>query len=208
MLGKGLVLVLLALLSGCCCATTDTAKSLSLKLKFTSTICTGTPVQKDVILTAAHCTDKDRPLSFVGDIPVVTVETVTDGKDHVLIRVSGIEFKKWAAFGPSPTQADKLWWVGNPAGLENMYREGYVVRATKEQIYFDAKGFMGDSGAGIFDTQGRLVAVMSGFEYWSDGVSGILFDMSVAFPFAFTEEQWKQMNIHPSKDWLSYHQLH
>lgn len=163
----------------------------ALRLDMTGGTCSGTAVAKDVILTAAHCLQEENSLSFVNNIPVVTIETIEDGSDHVLIRISGLEFKRWAKIGPLPEQADRVRWIGNPDGLSNMYREGYIVRVDKERIYIDAQGWMGDSGAGLFNDRGRLVGVLSGVEGWE--LAHFSFQLTVAYPLNFTPEQLKKM---------------
>ena len=174
-----------------CCSTISQINEAALTLKFGTTTCSGTAVGRDMILTATHCIDT--PLSFVDDKPVVAVETVNDGRDHSLIRVTGIQFKTWAKLGPTPKQGDPIRWIGNPAEEQDMYRVGYVVRTTKTEVLLDARIFEGDSGAGLFNKHGELVAVMSGIRWWSNGQVSLQFGS--AFPLEFTSKQLSQMNL-------------
>jgi V8-like Glu-specific endopeptidase len=183
------------LASGLCwavmaCCTTVNDVSLRLQMGVSGT-CSGTAVARDVILTAEHCIT-EMPVSFINDQPVVTIETERDGADHVLIRVGGVEFSKWAKLGPPLKQGDDIKWVGNPAGEPDMYRKGYVVRATSEVIHIDAPGFAGDSGSGFFNKRDRLVGVLSGAERWWN-YEGFDFQLITAYPLAFTPEQIEKM---------------
>lgn len=163
----------------------------ALKLKFANDICSGTAVAEDVILTAAHCASSNS-LSFVDDKPVVTLETITDSRDHILIRVDGVKFKRWAKIGPPLTQAEHIRWIGAPADVEDAYREGYIVKSNKEQILIDGPSFYGDSGAGLFDKQDRLRGVFTGIVVWGDMGAAYL-QFGRAFPLEFTPEQLKKM---------------
>jgi hypothetical protein len=54
-----------------------------------------------------------------------------------------------------------VFWWGNPQGVPNVYREGYVAAVSGDQIAVDGTICHGDSGAGIFNQQGQVVAVVS-----------------------------------------------
>lgn len=159
---KALLLVLV--LTGCGCMslpTHDEVRATTLRLEFSQgTICSGTAIAPDVILTAEHCLD--------GTLKTVNgekVRVVGLGKDKpadiATIRIAGRRFKRWARFGYPARQGDRVRWHGNPLGWSNMYREGYVSRVGKDGLIIDATICHGDSGAGLFDLQGRLVGVVS-----------------------------------------------
>lgn len=157
--------VLLALvLSGCGCMSLpshDEVRETTLRLEFSQgTICSGTAISPDVILTAEHCLD-----GTLKKVNGQAVRVTGLGKDKptdiATIRVAGAPFKRWARFGYPAKQGDRVRWHGNPMGWAGMYREGYVSRADKGGLIIDATICHGDSGAGLFDLQGRIVGVVS-----------------------------------------------
>jgi hypothetical protein len=74
-----------------------------------------------------------------------------------------------------------------------MYRCGYVsghVDAGPVVVtLYDLNGYFGDSGAGIFNSRGQLVAVVSVLYQQEDG--GYMKLMG-SFPLAFTDKQWQE----------------
>ena len=84
--------------------------------------------------------------------------------------------------------------IGNPWRLSDMYRHGYVsghVPAERvEMTLYDLNGYFGDSGAGIFNSQGQLVAVVSVLYQQEDQA---YMKLMGSFPLAFTEQQWQEM---------------
>ena len=185
---RALLLLLLACLSGC--AESHPIRDVALRLEFQGGgICSGTAVSRDVILSAEHCFESGRLVAINGR-PVAALKMVKDGKDHVLVRVN-TRFRKWARIGRSPATGDRLRWIGKPAGLENIYREGYVARAQTDAILVDAHGFAGDSGSGLMDRNGNVVAVLTGAQQWSRG--SWQFQLTLCLPLAFTPEQMREM---------------
>lgn len=157
-------LALLLLVSGGCgCASIPTHHELratALRLEFADSVCSGTAIARDVLVTAQHCLG--RPLRTINGKPVKIVGIGRDSKDLATVRVTGITFTTWARFGPALAQGDRVRWFGNPGGVADVYREGYVVRATQDMVLVDARSYGGDSGSGVFDAQGRLVGVLYG----------------------------------------------
>lgn len=55
--------------------------------------------------------------------------------------------------------------------------------------FYDINGFFGDSGAGVFNSRGQLVAVVSMmFQQVGNGYMKLM----GSFPLAFTDEQWHE----------------
>lgn len=182
---------LLLLLAGCAEAHPTDFHRYTLRLEFENGgICSGTSVAKDVILSAEHCWSTGRLLTINGQ-EAYALEMVKDGNDHVLARVT-VQFKHWATVAMRPVVGDRLRWSGNAAGERDLYREGYVSRALEDEILIDAHGFGGDSGSGLFDRKGRLVAVLSANKSWR-AANGMRLDLVVAWPLAFTSEQWRDI---------------
>ncbi|WP_202844778.1 trypsin-like peptidase domain-containing protein [Luteimonas saliphila] len=152
------LLVLLAGCGGCASIPTHTdLRSVNHRLTTASGICSGTAVGPDLLVTALHC----GKVVQVSGVPV-EVETVETGKrDFVLLRVKGLEFKRWARRGDLPRQGDRLRWWGNPVGETDVYREGYVARVDENAIVIAAQICKGDSGAGLFNERGEVVGVVS-----------------------------------------------
>lgn len=157
-------LFLALVLTGCGCMslpTHDEVRATTLRLEFAKgTICSGTAISPDVILTAEHCLGG--PLRKVNGkaVRVIGVGRNKPG-DIATIRVADHPFKRWARFGYPAKQGDRVRWHGNPMGWSNMYREGYVSQVSKGSLIVDATICHGDSGAGLFDLQGRIVGVVS-----------------------------------------------
>lgn len=154
---------LLALLAGCGCATVPSHEALratTLRLEFTQSICSGTAVGADLVLTAQHCLKGNRLLTVNGQ-PVTVVGIGRDSRDTLTLRVTGIRFAQWARLGPLPRQGARVRWWGSPLGVPDIYREGYVSGMSGGAMIVDATICKGDSGSGIFDTQGRVVGVVT-----------------------------------------------
>lgn len=127
------------------------------RLEFEGGTCSGTAVGPDLLVTAQHC----GTLTHVGESPVTAEVVETGSRDFVLLRVQGVTFDSYAKRGPAPSQGDRLRWWGNPLGQSDIYREGYVVRATETEIAIAAVICKGDSGAGLHNDRGEVVGVVS-----------------------------------------------
>lgn len=187
---KFCALLILCFLTGCANAHPADFRDTALRLDLEGGgVCSGTAVATDVILTAQHCTDHS-PIVAINGQPARALKIVKDGHDHVLVRVT-MKFKKWARVGGSPLTGDRVRWVGMPAGLDRIYREGYVSRVYTTEIFIDAHGFNGDSGAGVFCSDGRLCGLISAGKVWTNGPFS--FAVTVLYPVAFTRAQWKEI---------------
>lgn len=155
--------ILLALLAGCSgCVSVPSHEALratALRLEFTTSLCSGTAIGPHLILTAQHC--YGQPLVRVNGQPVKVTGVGRDKHDALTLRVSGITFAHWARLGALPKQGDRIRWWGNPEGNEDVYRQGYVARADRRLIVVDAPICHGDSGSGMFNDKGEVVAVVT-----------------------------------------------
>lgn len=157
------LLPLLLLLGGCGgCASVPSHSDLratALRLEFANGLCSATAIGPDLILSAKHCFTG--PLRTINGQPASVVESHTESRDRIVVKVSGVRFKSWAKRGPVPTQGDKLRFWGNPSGEAGVYREAIVSRVRTDQIVLQTVVCAGDSGSGLIDAQGRVVGIVS-----------------------------------------------
>lgn len=158
------LLPLLLLLGGCGgCASVPSHNDLratALRLEFNDTgVCSGTAIGPDTLLSAKHCFTGQ--LKTINGQRVSVVESHTESRDRIVVKVAGIRFKAWAKRGPIPRQGDKLRFWGNPEGGEDLYREAIVSRAWTDGLVLQTIVCGGDSGSGLFDAQGRVVGIVS-----------------------------------------------
>ena len=98
---------------------------------------------------------------MVNGTMATVVESRAESKDRIVVKVAGVRFASWAKRGPLPAQGDKLRFWGQPIGEPDIYREAIVSRVHTEQIVLQTTVCPGDSGAGLFDLQGRVVGIVS-----------------------------------------------
>lgn len=190
------LLILIALAVGGCvgCASVSDIRAVTLQYQLEDGECSGTAVGPHTILTAAHCfTGNEKEITINGR-PTRIVDSATDGSDHLLLHVDAT-FELWAKVGPAPHVGDVVCVNGNPGELQNMYRCGRVSGSVKDATLYDLAAYFGDSGAGIFDKEGRLVSTISALSSQNDffGKGGQI-QFAVSYPLAFTEEQWTKFH--------------
>lgn len=179
----------------------ENAHRATLKIDTGIGTCSATMVGPHTLLTADHCVSNDglRKLD-IGGQAVDVLSVVSDGKDHVLIRLD-TTFKTWVLVRRAPMrQGDGVHLFGNPGDLLDVYRRGYFsgwdeLELTEPDnpmkpwpqrgMLFDVPVGAGDSGSGVFDDRGLLVTALSGT--YSDRLT-----LMFALPLAFTEAQWKE----------------
>lgn len=181
--------LLLALMVGGCAEAHPPIRDVALRLDLATGVCSATAVGPDVLLTATHCMDGNR-ITAINGKAAYALKRADDGKDHTLVRVS-VRFKKWARLGHSPVSGDHVRWIGQPAGNDMVYREGYVSRSYAAEVWVQADSFGGDSGAGVFCDNGLICGVVSAGKAWTRGAFS--FSTTVLYPVAFTKAQMKEM---------------
>lgn len=145
--------------------------------------CTATAIAPHALLTAEHCDLKDSPGAklFIdtGD-PMYSEATqyritakIFDGSDHMILLVSGPAFNAVLPYElEEPQQAEDVIWWGNPAGIPDQLREGYVMgqmpgvppfqKAAQRMWLVGAPAIPGDSGSAVIDANtGHLVGVVT-----------------------------------------------
>jgi hypothetical protein len=109
------------LMSGCAALPQNTAHRVDLK----TGICSATAVGPHTLLSAGHCfTDKHSIL--IDGKPAAVLNVIPDGADHVLVIVTAT-FTDIATRGQMPGVGGNVEYWGNPDGLHDIYRRGYIV---------------------------------------------------------------------------------
>jgi V8-like Glu-specific endopeptidase len=147
--------------------------------------CSGTAVGPHAILTAQHCFTDSNKIRLDDEKTTLTITAaLVDGQDHVIYVVDH-EFTHWAAISERKLVAKEfvhLW--GSPGKNTDVFRIGYFQKMdVKEGITFQKfilPTYPGDSGSGIFDENGNVIAVVSMGDNSAD---------SIDFPLSFTQDQ-------------------
>lgn len=191
-----LAVLLLVFLTGCggCASVSDfaEAKAYVVRIDFPhGGVCSGTAISKTAMLGAAHCFDEDKGAAKFNGQPVKYVVVANDGADHVLVTVDR-PFKTWARMSASkPEQGDVVFVHGNPNGIRDMLRVGRVAGWDGDLMALDLLGWFGDSGAAVFNEDGRIVGVVSRMypadqPYWR---------LTGCYALKFTADDWKAAGV-------------
>ena len=150
--------------------------------------CSATAIGPHTLLTAEHCYLPNETLYL--DSPVEDVKSgvafafhptaadfIFDHEDHMLIDVPGAHFAVYIPLKNfrTPRQGEHYYLFGNPGGITDQYREGYVTGKTTisaaEKGDIDAKSdalYMlvgpivgGDSGSSIYAKNGQLIGIVT-----------------------------------------------
>jgi len=141
-------------------------------------------------LTAKHCFPTNEAITFkIGERQAKVQKFVEDGNDHVLVFVN-IQFENIAVISKQmPRIGEQVTYTGNPAGLNQLYRIGYISAYLEGQMVIDVNGYSGDSGAGVMNKRGQIVGVIS-MQFHTES-----FGMMSGFPLAFTTEQYQDAGV-------------
>jgi len=153
--------------------------------------CSGTVVGPHAILTAQHCFFDSNLIRLDSEKdPIHIAAAIIDGNDHVIYLVDRT-FKTWASINERtliPNESVHIW--GAPGHNSDVYRSGYFIKYDTEKdldpalkVQFEnfiLPTFGGDSGSGVFDENGNIVAVTSMGDKSAD---------SLDVPLAFTPDQ-------------------
>lgn len=215
-----ILVMALGLMFSCGCASgypIDEAATMRMEIEGDG-LCSGTAVglpgmkETNVVLTAAHCViDMDTPkeLKEIGfgrtpatyfnarGVRINIDRIIDDGKDHVFI-VTDHKFKKFSYIAKKqPKVRDLVYYWGNAAGFNQLYRQGCVIGYHEGATLFDTNTWMGDSGAALYNKDKYIVGVVSfiGGDFIAEkGFVGGLKFMG-AHPFNFTKEQFKEAGL-------------
>lgn len=120
------------------------------------------------ILTAAHLlqTPEDGLALMENDVKICKLNIIKRDVKNDLMLLQPVDKKLVPKFyvelaDMEPFSAQKLYVVGNPAGLEDIVSEGRV--ALYEDIYMVMRGetYFGNSGGGVYTMDGQLVGIVS-----------------------------------------------
>ena len=155
-------------------------------------ICSGTAIGQHTLLSAAHCFENIKTLTVNGR-PTKILAMVSDNHDHELVRIDRV-FTHIATFGPTPDPGDLVFMYGAPAGIQDQLQVGRVSGHRGKYTLYDVTSFLGDSGAAIFDEQGRIVGVVSAVVGGpSIKESSIGFGLMVSEAIKFSARDWAKV---------------
>ncbi len=149
--------------------------------------CSATAVAPHALLTAAHCVTNSNLVYLDKEkTPTVIVAELPDGADHIIYIVQRT-FTDFVPVVERPlVKEEAVHFWGNPGHSRDVYRAGFF----KDMLYdADFKynfqhlilaTFGGDSGSGVMDAEGNVVAVISLANTSSEEMS---------LPLAFSEDQ-------------------
>jgi V8-like Glu-specific endopeptidase len=159
--------------------------------------CSATAIGPHALITATHCEQPTDSIDIQGfpDSEVTVVSRIRDEQDHTILLLKGIEFKDFANINEtySLQQGDEVFMFGNPGNWANIFRKGYYAGRTNEgspfnkepdELLFDINIGHGDSGAALFNSNGDIVALVTGIIPDSDRANAL--QLSFAFPLGFT----------------------
>lgn len=153
--------------------------------------CSATAVGPHTLLTAGHCLMASTEIKIDGASAHIA-SLVFDDADHMLI-VTDATFKEWlridqtAVDNISPGTAVHMW--GNPGRSTDVARSGSFIRwedysDTIQLAVFELPIYAGDSGSGLLNDAGAIIAVAS---------LGNQSANTAVFPLQFSSEQLSQI---------------
>jgi V8-like Glu-specific endopeptidase len=163
--------------------------------------CSATAIGPHALLTATHCELPSDDLYIRGEEnPVAIVARIRDGQDHSILLLKGVTFADYVEVDQKSLQVtDDVFTIGNPGDWTDIYQKGYVAglkvdrsmaaamgEGEPDKILIDIQAFPGESGAGIFNTSGVLVAVLSGDQMQTR--EGVSMDLGFAYFLNFKPE--------------------
>jgi hypothetical protein len=193
---RSLLLTLLAFAAGCTgCASTsqyERSQPAAVRLEWPQEqVCSGTAIGPHTLISAAHCFGDKTGWLLVNDVRADYTVIADDSNDHVLVRVS-IRMAHVATLGPKPKQGDVVFTHGNPGGFADLLIVGRVAGWVKGQMVVDSNNWHGDSGAGVLDTQGRIVGVVDQQFPWPPSCNGATcWKLTQVNALKFSAEDWR-----------------
>lgn len=154
--------------------------------------CSATAVSKVALLTAEHCFKTASVYETFGP----EIQVFRDKHDHMLVVFSHEVFSEYATISKESVRiGDEVQIVGSPAGSSNFYRKGYVASfdIEAEEIYYDLNAHPGDSGSGIFNSKGELIAVLTHVK--TSMISNSYLKIAASYRFSFTDEELRAARI-------------
>jgi hypothetical protein len=158
-------------------------------------ICSATAIGETKLLTATHCEVTAPQVAGnsvfkLDGVTILVARIERDGKDHSILFLKDHKFKDFAALSQAGlNQGEHIYIWGEPNGLEDIYREGVVVGKSDDVILLDLNGYFGDSGAGIFNSKGEVIGVISVIQDENESPTMPHLKFMGAYPLGFRGEQ-------------------
>lgn len=159
-------------------------------------VCSATKLSPTVLLSAAHCFRNSNKMILIGDTSAVIERIIQDGNDHAMVVISGATLTNFATMAAPATEGDLVHYWGNAYIFNMLLRRGYVSGLDGVDTIYDINGYQGDSGSGIFNGKGQLVAVLSYLQ--GEGP----FALMGSYPLNFTAAQVASVGL-PASPYLS-----
>ena len=154
--------------------------------------CSATAVGPHALLTASHCEIPTDALYIRGieSNPVLIVGKIRDEQDHTIYLLQGVTFVDYVDIVPADTfySGEDVFTFGNPGDWTDNYQRGYIAgikvdrslaaamgQGDPDEILMDFQAYPGQSGSGIFNTDGKLITVLSEEEIQSHHDDAIAF---------------------------------
>lgn len=163
--------------------------------------CSATAIGPHALLTASHCElPTDMLYLSTQEKPATIVRRIRDSRDHTIYLLKDAAFKTYAQVrvsGLDEVGAD-VFMIGNPKHWTSIFRKGYIAGEVSDDppkelgggpvrhILYSFPIDHGDSGAGVFDTKGRVVGVISTLQF-DDDPSQAHVSMGSGVPLAFSK---------------------
>lgn len=150
-------------------------------------LCSAT-VYRNALITSKHCVE-DQPVEVRFRGINMRVEGYRFRGENAMILVD-------ASLGPSarlarpPKPGARLYIVGNPMGLKQVYRQVTLAQVQDGELLIDCRCWKGDSGAGVFDEGGRLVGIFYGAYLDQHWIGAIQYTFPYAYPLNFTKADY------------------
>ena len=165
------------------------------------TACSGTAIGPYALLTASHCEEATSTIHVDGKRAKIVGTPIRDEYDHTIFLLQMAKpFAQYAPvrLTPAPKLGEPAYLIGNPGTIRSLFRSGQFAGVHTDEDS-DKKAWMfnffiapGDSGAGVFDSNGLLYAVVSYIEDAGEPDEGIHMWVTMAFPLHFTQDQITQ----------------
>lgn len=173
---------------------------ISQQVIFAGGSCTATAIGPQALLTATHCElPTDTLYVDDADATVTIVGRIRDERDHTIYLLKNVHFTEYVEVSlndPLEAGEDVFVW-GNPGEWKDQLRKGYITGTLKGGLFsptpnttqFDLNGYFGDSGAGVMNSDGKVIAVLSVVNMQGKPESGVAIKFMGAFSMGFTQAQ-------------------
>lgn len=136
--------------------------------------CTATAIGPHTLVSAHHCWLENAKLFIDGDKTPHDVSAIFDSHDTMFLLVPDVTFTHLDKFSPrsyAPVQGEAIHFYGNPAGVVDQFRLGYISGhdtdtddgvSPGQTFWLGAAPVVGgDSGSLILDSKGQVLGVLT-----------------------------------------------